>query len=29
MSINETQDQIIEEFSEFDQWMDRYQLIID
>lgn len=29
MSINEAQNQIIEEFSEFDQWMDRYQLIID
>lgn len=29
MSINEIQDEIIEEFSTFDDWMDRYQLIID
>ena len=29
MSINEIQDQIIEEFSCFEDWMDRYQLIID
>lgn len=29
MSINETQDQIIADFSEFDDWMDRYQLLID
>lgn len=29
MSINEIQDEIIEEFSAFDDWMDRYQLIID
>ncbi|AAQ67109.1 SufE family protein [Porphyromonas gingivalis] len=28
-SINEIQDQIIEEFSAFDDWMDRYQLLID
>lgn len=28
-SINETQDEIIEEFSELDDWMDRYQLLID
>ena len=29
MTINEQQDEIIEEFSQFDDWMDRYQLLID
>ena len=29
MSINETQDEIIAEFGELDDWMDRYQLLID
>lgn len=29
MSINETQDSIIEEFNEFEDWMDKYQLLID
>ncbi|MDO4951931.1 MAG: SufE family protein, partial [Bacteroidales bacterium] len=29
MSINEIQDEIIAEFSELDDWMDRYQLLID
>lgn len=29
MSINEIQNQIIEEFSELDDWMDKYQLLID
>lgn len=29
MSINEIQDEIIEEFSGFDYWMDKYQLLID
>ncbi len=29
MTINELQDEIIEEFSAFDDWMDRYQLLID
>lgn len=29
MSINEIQDQIIEEFSEFEDWMDKYQMLID
>ena len=29
MTINEIQDQIIEEFSAFDDWMDRYSLLID
>ena len=28
-SINEIQDQIIEEFEELTDWMDRYQLLID
>lgn len=29
MSINEIQDEIIEEFSISDDWMDRYEMIID
>ena len=29
MTINEIQDEIIEEFQELDDWMDRYQLLID
>ncbi len=29
MSINELQDNIIEEFSVFDDWMDKYALLID
>ena len=28
-TINEVQDEIIEEFSGFDDWMDKYQLLID
>ncbi len=28
-SINEAQDEVIDEFSDFDDWMDRYQLLID
>ena len=28
-TINERQDEIIEEFSGLDDWMDRYQLLID
>lgn len=28
-TINELQDEVIEEFSELDDWMDRYQLLID
>ena len=28
-SINELQDEVIEEFSDFDDWMDKYQLLID
>ncbi len=27
--INQIQDDIIAEFSDFDDWMDRYQLLID
>ena len=27
--INEIQDEIIEEFLDFEDWMDRYQLLID
>lgn len=29
MTINEIRDEIIEEFSGFDDWMDKYQLLID
>lgn len=29
MTINEAQDQVIEEFSDFDDWMGKYQLLID
>ena len=29
MTINEKQDNIIEEFSQFDDWMDKYSLLID
>lgn len=29
MTINEIQDEIIEEFSGLDDWMDRYQMLID
>lgn len=29
MTINEIQDEIIEEFSAFDDWMDKYALLID
>lgn len=28
-TINELQDEIIEQFSDFEDWMDRYQLLID
>ena len=28
-TINEIQEEIIEEFSAFDDWMDKYQMIID
>ena len=29
MTINELQDEVIEEFSDFEDWMDKYQLLID
>jgi cysteine desulfuration protein SufE len=29
MTINEVQDSIIDEFSLFDDWMDKYNLLID
>jgi cysteine desulfuration protein SufE len=29
MTINDVQNQIVEEFSIFDDWMDRYQQLID
>ena len=29
MTVNEIQDEIIQEFADFDDWMDRYQLLID
>lgn len=28
-TINELQDEVIEEFSDFDDWMGKYQLLID
>lgn len=29
MTINEIQDEVIEEFANFDDWMDKYQMLID
>lgn len=29
MTIEEAQQEVIEEFSELDDWMDRYQMLID
>lgn len=29
MTINEAQDEVIEEFADFTDWMDKYQLLID
>lgn len=29
MTINEKQDKIVDEFNEFDDWLDRYQILID
>ena len=29
LSINEVQNEVIEEFEAFDDWLDRYQLLID
>ena len=28
-TINELQDEVIEQFADFDDWMDKYQLLID
>lgn len=29
MTINEAQDEVVEEFSDFTDWMDKYQMLID
>jgi cysteine desulfuration protein SufE len=29
MTINEIQDEVIEQFADFDDWMDKYQMLID
>ena len=29
MTINELRQEVIDEFNDFDDWMDRYQLLID
>ena len=29
MTINEIQDEVIEEFADFDDWMHKYQMLID
>lgn len=29
MNINEIQDRIVEDFNQFDDWMDKYALLID
>lgn len=29
MTINEAQNEVIAEFEDFDDWMDRYQMLID
>lgn len=28
-TINELQDEVVEDFSDFDDWMDKYQMLID
>lgn len=28
-TINELQEEVVEEFSDFDDWMDKYQMLID
>ena len=28
-TINELQDEVVDEFSDFDDWMDKYQMLID
>ena|SRR3712207_1264480 len=29
MTINEAQDEVISQFADFDDWMDKYQMLID
>ena len=29
MTINQIQDEVIEEFNDFADWMDKYQMLID
>ena len=29
MTINEAQDEVVEEFQDFHDWMDKYQMLID
>lgn len=29
MTINEAQDEVVEEFEDFTDWMDKYQMLID
>jgi len=29
MTINEAQDEVVDEFQDFDDWMDKYQMLID
>lgn len=29
MTIDEAQNEVVEEFSDYDDWMDKYQLLID
>ena len=29
MTINEMQDEIVEEFSVFDEWLDKYEYLIE
>lgn len=29
MTINEIQDEVIEEFNELEEWLDKYQMLID
>ena len=29
MTINEAQDEIVDEFSAYDEWMDKYSLLIE
>lgn len=28
-TINELQDEVVEEFQDFTDWMDKYQMLID